>query len=82
MTDDRTRMFQPEAKGPGHVRQVMRDVREALLDKGYDPVVQVVGYLLSGDPAYITAHRNARQTIRAIPRDEILEELVRSYLDG
>jgi uncharacterized protein (UPF0297 family) len=52
----------------------------ALQEKGYDPLDQIVGYLLSGDPAYITSHRNARVLIRRIDRDQILEELVRFYL--
>lgn len=81
MTDDPTRMFSQEPKRRHGVDELLGSVKEALVAKGYDPVVQIVGFLLSGDPAYITAHQNARQLIREIPRDEILEELVRRYLD-
>ncbi|MGI6146093.1 MAG: IreB family regulatory phosphoprotein [Firmicutes bacterium] len=62
------------------VRRVLNEVIEALAEKGYNPVNQLVGYLLSGDPTYITSHKNARNTIRRVERDEIIEELVRSYL--
>lgn len=55
-------------------------VYEALKEKGYNPINQIVGYLLSGDPAYIPRHNNARNLIRKIERDELIEELVRSYL--
>ena len=61
-------------------RTVLREVYLALQEKGYNPINQLVGYLLSGDPAYITNHKNARNLIRQLERDEILEELVRSYL--
>mgnify|MGYP000858283436 FL=1 len=63
------------------INQVLREVCLALQEKGYDPLDQIVGYLLSGDPAYITSHRNARVLIRRIDRDQILEELVRYYLE-
>ncbi len=62
------------------VRRVLNEVIAALAEKGYNPVNQLVGYLLSGDPTYITSHRNARNTIRRVERDEIIEELVKSYL--
>lgn len=62
------------------VRQVVAEVYEALKEKGYDPVNQLVGYIMSGDPTYITSHNNARSMIRRIDRDEILEEFVRYYL--
>ena len=54
----------------------------AMREKGYDPVNQIVGYLLSGDPTYITSHNNARYLISRIERDELLEELVRTYVEG
>ena len=50
-------------------------------EKGYNPINQLVGYLLSGDPAYVTSHNDARSKIRTLERDELLEELVRSYLE-
>lgn len=62
------------------VRRVLNEVIAALAEKGYNPVNQLVGYLLSGDPTYVTSHRNARNTIRRVERDEIIEELVKSYL--
>lgn len=61
-------------------RIILKSVYHALQEKGYDPINQLVGYLLSGDPAYITNHKNARNLIRQLERDEILEELVRTYL--
>ena len=60
-------------------REVLLTVYAAMKEKGYDPVNQIVGYLLSGDPTYITSYKNARYMILRIERDELLEELVRSY---
>ncbi len=62
-------------------RNVLSEVYEALKEKGYNPINQVVGYLLSGDPTYITSHKNARSNIRKLERDELLEEIVRVYLE-
>lgn len=62
------------------VEKVLRLVFDALQQRGYDPINQMVGYLLSGDPAYITSFNNARNLIRRIERDELLEVLLRSYL--
>ncbi len=61
-------------------RDVLLTVYEALVEKGYNPVNQLVGYFISGDPAYITSHKQARSLIRRIERDDLLEELVTSYL--
>jgi uncharacterized protein (UPF0297 family) len=61
-------------------REVILTVYQSLEEKGYNPINQIVGYLLSGDPAYIPRHNNARILIRKIERDELIEELVRSYL--
>ncbi|AMA72184.1 MULTISPECIES: IreB family regulatory phosphoprotein [Aneurinibacillus] len=61
-------------------REVLLQVYEALEEKGYNPINQIVGYLISGDPAYIPRHNNARTLIRKLERDELIEELVRSYL--
>ena len=63
------------------VSEVIREVYNALVEKGYNPINQLVGYLLSGDPAYVTSHNDARSKIRTLERDELLEELVRSYLE-
>lgn len=64
------------------IRGLMRLVCRALEEKGYRPIDQIVGYLVSGDPAYITSHRDARVLIRQIERDELLEEIVRHYLES
>jgi uncharacterized protein (UPF0297 family) len=61
-------------------REVLTEVYSALNDKGYNPINQIVGYLISGDPAYIPRHNNARSLIRKLERDELIEELVKSYL--
>lgn len=63
-------------------RDTLLTVYEAMQEKGYDPVNQIVGYLLSGDPTYITSHNNARYVISRAARDELLEELVRFYVKG
>ncbi|MGI6357405.1 MAG: IreB family regulatory phosphoprotein [Bacillota bacterium] len=62
------------------VRVVLQAVAAALQEKGYNPIFHITGYLLSGDPAYITSHNNARNMIRRIERDEILEDLIQHYL--
>ncbi|WP_028783304.1 IreB family regulatory phosphoprotein [Thalassobacillus devorans] len=64
------------------VRSVLLSVHEALKEKGYNPINQIVGYLLSGDPAYIPRHKDARNLIRKMERDELIEELVKYYLEG
>ena len=63
------------------VSQVLRDVYEALTEKGYNPTNQIVGYIMSGDPTYITSHKRARSLIRKVERDEILEELMENYVE-
>jgi uncharacterized protein (UPF0297 family) len=62
------------------VRANLELVYEALKEKGYNPITQIVGYILSGDPTYITSHKNARSLIGKIERDELLEEMVREFL--
>jgi len=76
-----TMRFQAKEAKTTEVGLVLREVCAALQEKGYDPLDQIVGYLLSGDPAYITSHRNARVLIRRLERDQILEELVRTFLE-
>ncbi|MBR4152815.1 MAG: IreB family regulatory phosphoprotein [Selenomonadaceae bacterium] len=61
-------------------QSVIKNAYRAMTEKGYNPVHQLVGYLLSGDPAYVTSHLEARSKIRKVERDELLEELVRTYL--
>lgn len=63
-----------------NVNEVLLTVYEALNEKGYNPINQIVGYLLSGDPAYIPRYKDARNLIRRIERDELIEELVKYYL--
>jgi uncharacterized protein (UPF0297 family) len=63
-----------------NVKEVLSAVYNALEEKGYNPINQIVGYLLSGDPAYIPRHNGARNLIRKIERDELIEELVKFYL--
>jgi len=62
------------------VRDILETVYIALQDKGYNPITQIVGYILSGDPTYITSHKNARALIGKLERDELLEEMVREFL--
>ena len=59
---------------------ILEDVYNSLKEKGYNPISQMVGYLLSGDPTYITSHNNARSNIRRLERDELVEELLSSYV--
>lgn len=61
---------------------ILQHVFQALTQKGYDPVAQLVGYLMTGEPTYITSHGNARNLICRLERDEILEELLRQYFSG
>lgn len=63
------------------VKEVLLAVHGALQEKGYNPINQIVGYLLSGDPAYIPRHKDARNLIRKMERDEFIEELVKFYLE-
>ena len=63
-------------------KRIFLTVYDALLEKGYNPVNQIVGYILSGDPTYITSHRGARSLIRRLERDELLEELVENYIEN
>ena len=63
-----------------NIRTIMTQVYKALQEKGYNPISQIVGYILSEDPTYITTHNNARSLIRRIDRDELLQVLVKSYL--
>lgn len=64
-----------------NIKEILFTVHEALQEKGYNPINQIVGYLLSGDPAYIPRHKDARNLIRKMERDEVIEELVKFYLE-
>jgi len=70
----------PNKSEKSHANEILSNVFTALTEKGYNPVNQIVGYILSGDPTYITSHNNARSNISKIERDELLEELVNYYL--
>jgi len=78
---EKTMMFQVRAEDYNEARDILFKVYEALKEKGYNPINQIVGYLLSGDPAYITSHNNARSLIRKLERDDLIEELVKHYLN-
>lgn len=74
--------FQKSSDEANETRCILMEVAEALEEKGYNSINQIVGYLISADPAYITSHNNARNLIRKLERDDILEELVATYLKG
>jgi len=74
--------FNVEKEESNEVRDTLFNVYNSLKEKGYNPINQIVGYLLSGDPTYITSHNNARNIIRKMERDELLEELLKRYLEG
>lgn len=82
MANNITRLFKRESEETPTPGAVLTTVYGALEEKGYDPVTQMVGYLLSGEPTYITSHKNARSLIQHIERDELLDELVRSYIQS
>ncbi|MBQ5349787.1 MAG: IreB family regulatory phosphoprotein [Oscillospiraceae bacterium] len=77
---DKTRKFDTVSNRM-QIREILSSVYDSLVLKGYNPVNQLVGYILSEDPTYITNYNNARSLICRIDRDELLEELVRSYLE-
>ena len=72
--------FRLKDKNENEMKQILTEVYHALVEKGYDPINQIVGYILSEDPGYITNHKNARTLIRKIDRDELLQTLVKDYL--
>lgn len=75
-----TQFFRTVQENKMDVSQVLEQVYQALTEKGYNPVNQIVGYIMSGDPTYITSHKNARSLIMKVERDEILEELLSVYI--
>ncbi|MCC8061025.1 MAG: IreB family regulatory phosphoprotein [Clostridiales bacterium] len=77
-----TRFFQAVQENKMDVSQVLEQVYVALSEKGYNPVNQIVGYIMSGDPTYITSHKSARSLIMKVERDEILEELMSVYIEA
>ena len=77
-----TTKLQPIQESGNEAQDILIYVYHALEAKGYDPITQIVGYIISGDPTYITSHNQARSMVCRLERDEILEELVRFYLAG
>ena len=75
-----TQYFKVETEPEKAARMVLSTVYEALTEKGYNPVNQIVGYIMSGDPTYITSHKNARSLIMKVERDELVEELLVEYI--
>ncbi|HEY9062488.1 MAG TPA: IreB family regulatory phosphoprotein [Pseudobacteroides sp.] len=81
MVNNETMMFKVDKEKLNSAHEILTLVYKALKEKGYNPINQIVGYILSGDPTYITSHDNARSIIRRLERDELLEEIVRFYLE-
>ena len=81
MGRNNTQFFHVVKEQEYDVASILKDVYEALTEKGYNPVNQIVGYIMSGDPTYITSHKNARSLIMKVERDEILEILFENYID-
>lgn len=77
-----TQYFKVQKDTEAFVQDVIHEVYNALTEKGYNPVNQIVGYVMSGDPTYITSHNGARSLIMKVERDEIIEELLRYYIDN
>ena len=75
-----TQFFKVEKEPEMQVKDILTIVYEALTEKGYNPVNQIVGYIMSGDPTYITSHNNARSLIMKVERDEIVEEVLKEYI--
>ena len=82
MIDNNTQFFRTQPEKTISVEGILEQVYLALKEKGYNPVNQIVGYIMSGDPTYITSHKGARSLIMKVERDEILEELMAVYIDA
>lgn len=81
MATDETVSFNVEREENEKSKEILKEVYNSLKEKGYNPINQIVGYILSGDPTYITSHNDARNLIRKIERDELLEKMVEEYID-
>ncbi|MBQ8604513.1 MAG: IreB family regulatory phosphoprotein [Oscillospiraceae bacterium] len=75
-----TTIFSIYSEKDEEIRQILKEVYDALKEKGYNPINQIVGYILSEDPTYITTHQGARNKIRKLDRDDILQSLLKNYL--
>ena len=82
MADNKTHLFNKQVENPISVEEILEKVYLALKEKGYDPVNQIVGYIMSGDPTYITSHKNARSLVMKVERDELVEEVIRFFIAG
>ena len=78
---DKTMQFDFNVNKEDMTKAILNDVYNALKEKGYNPINQLVGYLISGDPSYITSYNGARALLRKLERDEIIEEVIKSYLE-
>ena len=79
---DKTMTFSVKDERDNEMKEILTTVYQALNEKGYNPINQLVGYILSEDPTYITTYNNARSRIRRLDRDELLQTLVKNYLDA
>ena len=77
-----TQYFKVQKENPVGVKDVIEQVYSALSEKGYNPVNQIVGYIMSGDPTYITSQNNARSLIMKVERDELVEEMLKEYIEN
>ena len=75
-----TQYFKVNTDPEYRVKEILDTVYDAMAEKGYNPVNQIVGYIMSGDPTYITSHNNARSLIMKVERDELVEEILRAYI--
>ena len=82
MLDKNTHLFDKQVENPISVEDILQQVYIALKDKGYNPVNQIVGYIMSGDPTYITSYNNARSLIMKVERDELVEEVIKYFIEG
>lgn len=80
-THEETKFFKPLRNTDTEVSVMLREVISAIREKGHDPVVQLAGYLLSGDPTFVTSHRGARNLIRSFERDRVMEDLIANYVE-
>ena len=79
--DNNTQYFKAVKDADLDVHQILKEVYDSLMEKGYNPINQIVGYVMSGDPTYITSYKNARSLIMKVERDEIIEGLLEHYIE-
>ena len=82
MLDKNTHLFDKQVENPISVEDILQQVYIALKDKGYNPVNQIVGYIMSGAPTYITSYNNSRSLIMKVERDELVEEVLKYFIKG